>query len=130
MLIGAVAALCFKHNLSMEFWSFVLPHGSLELSAIIIAGGAGLILGHALLDPGPYKRWEVLSVRGREAGKLAFGCVPLLVFAGIIEAFLSPSPLPSWAKFAFSAASFTALLGYVSMAGRATRLDTNAHSKK
>jgi uncharacterized membrane protein SpoIIM required for sporulation len=118
VLIGAMAALCYNHNLSLEFWSFVLPHGSLEISAIVIAGGAGLILGQALLDPGPYRRREVLSVRGREAGRLAFGCVPLLVLAGIIEAFVSPSPLPSIVKFTFAAVSFTAFIGYAFAAGR------------
>ena len=73
LLLGAVAALCLNHGLSMQFWSFVLPHGSLELSAVIIAGAAGLVLGHTLIDQGPFRRAEVLSVRGREAGALALG---------------------------------------------------------
>lgn len=118
LLIGTVAALCFGHNLSLEFWSFVLPHGSVELSAIVIAGSAGLIVGHALVDPGPYKRLEVLSVRSKPTGRLALGCVPLLVVAGLIEAFLSPSPLPRWFKLAFGAVMFVSLWAFLLLSGK------------
>jgi uncharacterized membrane protein SpoIIM required for sporulation len=117
LLLGSVAALCFKHGLSVEFWSFVLPHGSLELSAVFIAGAAGLILGHALIDPGPYRRADYLSVRGRLVARLALGCVPLLVIAGIIEAFFSPSPLPAWTKFIMAGLLFTSLLVFVAVSG-------------
>lgn len=122
LLIGTVAALCVKHDLSTEFWSFVLPHGSLELTALFIAGGAGLILGHALVDPGRYRRSEYLAERSRYVGMLALGCVPLLVIAGIIEAFLSPSGLPSWLKFAFASVSFSSLMAYFFVRGQATNV--------
>ena len=118
LLLGTVAVLCFKYGLSEEFWSFVLPHGSLELTAIFIAGGAGLILGNALVDPGPYRRSEKLSVASKRAVKLALGCVPVLLLAGLIEAFFSPSPLPSWLKFLFAAVSFTSLMVYFVVSGR------------
>lgn len=118
LLIGTVAALCFRHNLSLEFWSFLVPHGSIELSSIFIAGGAGLIVGHALVDPGPYKRLEILPVRTRPAGRLALGCVPLLVIAGLIEAFLSPSPLPPWFKIAFGTVTFVSLWAFLLASGR------------
>lgn len=117
LLIGSVAALCFQHDLSLKFWSFVLPHGSLELTAVFIAGASGLILGHALLDPGPYRRSEILSIRGREAGLLALGCVPLLILAGIIEGFFSPSPLPASLKLVFAALMFISLMGFLLFAG-------------
>jgi uncharacterized membrane protein SpoIIM required for sporulation len=112
LLIGTIGALCWRHDLSMELWSFVLPHGSMELTAIFLGGAAGLILGHALIDPGPYRRGEYLAVRGREAGKLALGCVPLLVFAGITEAFISPSPLPAWTKLVLASIFFSLVMGY------------------
>jgi uncharacterized membrane protein SpoIIM required for sporulation len=117
LLVGTVSALCMKHDLSLQFWSFVLPHGSLEISAIFIAGAAALIIGHALIAPGPYKRAEYLSLRSREAGKLALGCVPLLALAGVIEAFLSPSPLPAWLKLIFAAASFSGLSAFLFLSG-------------
>lgn len=118
LLLGTVSALCLKHDLSLEFWSFVLPHGSMELTAIVIGGAAGLIIGHALIDPGPYRRSDYLSLRGRLAGQLALGCVPLLVLAGIIEAFFSPSPLPSWIKLAFAAVLFPLLVAFFALSGR------------
>jgi uncharacterized membrane protein SpoIIM required for sporulation len=117
LLIGTVAAMCMKHDLSLEFWSFVLPHGSLEISAIFIAGAAALIMGHALIDPGPYRRADYLSLRSKDAAKLALGCVPLLVMAGVIEAFFSPSPLPAWSKMVFAAASFSSLLLFLLRSG-------------
>jgi uncharacterized membrane protein SpoIIM required for sporulation len=126
LLLGTVAALCFKHGLSVEFWSFVLPHGSLELSAICIGGGAGLLIGHALLDPGPYRRADYLSVKGKDAGMLAIGCIMLLVMAGVIEAFFSPSPLPAWTKFAFAGVSFISLVTYLLSGGRSASRSTIA----
>lgn len=126
LLLGVVGALCFKHGLSVQLWSFVLPHGSLELSAICIAGGAGLMLGQCLIDPGPYRRSELLASRSRSVGTLALGCVPLLVLAGSIEAFLSPTPLPAWLKLLFAALSFSSLVAYVSFAGRT---DSHDHAR-
>jgi uncharacterized membrane protein SpoIIM required for sporulation len=117
LLIGAVAALCFKHGMSLELWSFVLPHGSFEISALVIAGAAGLILGHALIDPGPYRRAEFLSFRARETVRLALGCVPLLVVAGIIEAFFSPSPAGPWLKLTVAAISFFGLVLFLGFSG-------------
>jgi len=117
LLIGTVAALCINHNLALEFWSFLLPHGSLELMAVFIAGGAGLVIGHALIDPGPYRRSEVLALRTKQTAKLIAGCIPLLAMAGLIEAFFSPSPLPATLKIIFSIALFLALLGFLLFSG-------------
>ncbi|MCA1959562.1 MAG: stage II sporulation protein M [Desulfomonile sp.] len=120
LLLGTVAALCLNHGLSMALWSFVLPHGSLELSAVILGGAAGLILGHALIDPGSFRRADVLSVRGREAGVIALGCVPLLVVAGIIEAFVSPSRLPAVAKLLLAGVLFVLLVAFLTVSGSET----------
>ncbi|MEW6349667.1 MAG: stage II sporulation protein M [Thermodesulfobacteriota bacterium] len=117
LLIGCVGALCYKHELSIDLWSFVLPHGSVEISAVFIAGAAGLIIGHALLDPGPHKRLEHLALRSRTAIRLALGCVPLLMVAGIIEAFFSPAPIPELVKFIFALALFAGLLGFLFLSG-------------
>jgi len=118
LILGCVAALCARHGLSIQFWSFVLPHGSLELTAVFIAGAAGLVLGHCLIDPGPYRRRDLLSSRGRLAATLALGCVPLLFLAGITEGYFSPSPLPAWLKFAFAGMLFAWLVTYLSASGR------------
>jgi uncharacterized membrane protein SpoIIM required for sporulation len=118
LLLGTIAALCFIHGLSVDFWSFVLPHGTLELSALCMAGGAGLILGHALLDPGPHPRAEHLAIKAKDSGALAVGCVPLLVIAGVIEAFFSPAPVPAGVKFILAAFLFSCLVTYLCIAGK------------
>lgn len=127
LLIGTVVALCHNHHLSLELWSFLLPHGSVELTAMFVAGGAGLILGHALVDPGPYRRIEYLSARGKLAGSLALGCVPLLVVAGFIEAFVSPSSLPAWLKIGFGLAMIASLWSFLLFSQRG-RPETNVSS--
>ncbi len=117
LFFGTAAALCALHGLSVPFWSFVLPHGSLELTAVFISGGAGLIIGHALVDPGRFRRSEYLSIRGNSAARLALGCVPLLVVAGFIEAFLSPSPLPPLLKFGIAVLLCGSLAAFFVFAG-------------
>ncbi|NES67329.1 MAG: hypothetical protein F6K24_19845, partial [Okeania sp. SIO2D1] len=72
---------------------FVFPHGALELPAIFLAGGAGLLIARAILFPGKYGRVDALKFYGFQAAQLVFGVVVLLVIAGIIEGFFSPSPL-------------------------------------
>jgi uncharacterized membrane protein SpoIIM required for sporulation len=119
LLLGAVGALCYQHGLSLELWAFVIPHGSVELSAVFIAGGGGLVIGHALIDPGPYVRSQFLAVRSKQAVKLVLGCVPLLVLAGLIEAFFSPSPLPPWFKIVVGGHLFCLLMALLFLSGRA-----------
>jgi uncharacterized membrane protein SpoIIM required for sporulation len=113
VMLGALAGLCHTHGLSIPFWSFVLPHGVIELTAIFISGGAGLLLGTALWVPGDLSRKEALSRRGRQAGLLVIGCVPLLIVAGIIEGFLSPAPFPAALKFVTAVILFLLLLFYL-----------------
>lgn len=113
LLVGALAGLCHLHGLDGPFWSFVLPHGVIELTAIFIAGGSGLLLASALLAPGDLPRKDALVQRGRKAVRLILGCVPLLVVAGIIEGFISPSHIPGGLKFVFAGISLMALLLYL-----------------
>jgi uncharacterized membrane protein SpoIIM required for sporulation len=113
LLLGTLAALCHLHGLDVEFWSFVLPHGVLELTAIFIAGGGGLLLGSALIAPGDLSRKDALVQRGRKAVRLILGCVPLLILAGIIEGFFSPAHVPPWTKFLLAGVLFVLLLCYL-----------------
>jgi uncharacterized membrane protein SpoIIM required for sporulation len=96
----------------------VVAHGVVELSVIFIAGGAGLQLGWALLHPGLHTRRAALVLAARRAVLLLLGCVPLLVAAGIIEAFISPSPLPLAVKLLVALGSGLALYTYLLGAGR------------
>ncbi len=111
--IGAVATLVGKNNLAYPFWAFVFPHGSLELPAIFLAGGAGLLLGKAMIFPGKYKRIDALKLNGIKAAQLTFGIVPMLIIAGTIEGFFSPSPLiPSPIKYLVGTGLFCLLVLY------------------
>ena len=91
--IGAIATVVGKNNLAYPFWAFVFPHGSLELPAIFLAGGAGLLIGKALVFPGEYTRIDALKLNSVKAAQLLFGIIPMLLIAGTIEGFISPSPI-------------------------------------
>jgi uncharacterized membrane protein SpoIIM required for sporulation len=96
-LIGAVAGYLTARGLGHNFWPFVATHASFELTAIVIAGAAGLMLGHALLAPGPYTRGHALRRRAADAAVLVGGATVLLVLAAVVEAFWSSArwlPLP------------------------------------
>lgn len=113
--IGAIATLVGQNNLAYPFWAFVLPHGSLELPAIFFAGGAGLLIARAILFPGQYRRIEALKYYGSQAAQLVFGIVPMLIIAGTIEGFFSPSPVvPSPIKYLAGIGIFTLLVIYCS----------------
>ena len=115
-LIGAVGGLCHVHGLALPLWSFVSPHGYIELTVIFIAGGAGLKMGYALINPKHSTRKRALADACRDAVRLMGGCVLFLVIAGIIEGFISPSSLPSLVKLIFGAATGVALYAYLFLA--------------
>jgi uncharacterized membrane protein SpoIIM required for sporulation len=121
MMLGVIGVACGFAGMSVPFWSFVAPHGVLELPAIFIAGGAGLRLAQALLFPGVLPRRDSLAVGGADAVRLLVGAIPLLVVAGIIEAFFSPTEVPATFKFTFAAAMFTLLVLYLQARPRRTR---------
>lgn len=111
--IGSLAVLQHKAGLSVTFWSFIAPHGVPELSAIFIAGGAGMMIGHALVAPGELTRRDALVVAGKDAVRLLLGTVTLFILAGFIESFISPTALPPAFKFAFAGLMALGLAAYV-----------------
>lgn len=121
LLFGIISAACWQAGMGMQLAEFVAPHGVLELPAIFIAGGGGLLIARGLLFPGPLPRRDALVVYGGEGIRLALGIIPLLVVAGVIEAFISPSPLSVAAKFVFAAAVGGLLVLYVTRTGRGQR---------
>jgi uncharacterized membrane protein SpoIIM required for sporulation len=126
ILIGAVGVLVAQGGLAYQFWAFVLPHGSLELPAIFISGGAGLLIARALLFPGEYRRVDAFKLYGLKAAQLMFGVVVLLVVAGVIEAFISPQLwLPAPLKYLFGTGLFVALVLYCSRSKPTDRLPPN-----
>ncbi len=109
MLLGVIGAACHHYGMSLSLWSFVAAHGSLELPSIIIAGGAGLRLGHSMLFPAGYRWKDSVARGGIEATRLVSGIIPLLVIAGCLEGFFSPSQAPVWLKFTVGGMLFTLL---------------------
>jgi uncharacterized membrane protein SpoIIM required for sporulation len=115
VMIGAVGCLVGQNNLAYPFWAFVFPHGALELPAIFLAGGAGLLLARALVFPGQYSRKDALKIYGAQAAQLVYGIVPMLVIAGTIEGFFSPSPVvPAPLKYLTGTVLFGLLVIYCS----------------
>lgn len=99
MMLGVIGAACHQYGMSMDLWSFVAAHGALELPSIIIAGAAGLRLGGGMLFPGELRWRDSVARGGIEATRLVSGVIPLLVIAGCLEGFFSPSAAPEWLKF-------------------------------
>lgn len=117
-MFGSIIALTYRAGFGNDLVSFVVGHGVIELSCIFIAGGAGLLIGTALLMPGNLSRGDALKSRGMEAVRLVVGCVPLLVVAGIIEGFISPQPISPVIKIGIGAITGIALYSYLLLAGR------------
>ena len=113
LLIGVIGMACRFSGMSLQLWSFVAPHGVLELPAIFIAGGAGLRIAQGLLFPGILPRRESLARAGLEAVQLVLGTIPILIVAGLIEAFVSPTGLPIPLKFSMAGALFVLLGAYL-----------------
>jgi uncharacterized membrane protein SpoIIM required for sporulation len=97
-MLGVAFKLCADYGLLGALCAFIAGHGILEISSIIIAGAGGLVMTNALLNPGSYSRADALATHGRSAVRMAVACVPSLVTAGCIEAFISPANFPIWFK--------------------------------
>ncbi|MFB6714459.1 MULTISPECIES: stage II sporulation protein M [unclassified Streptomyces] len=104
------------------FLGLILPHGLLELTAVFVAAGTGLRLGWTVIDPGPQSRRSALAKQGRAAMGMAIGLALVLFVSGLIEGFVTPSGLPTWARIALGITAELAFLGYVYiLGGRAVR---------
>jgi uncharacterized membrane protein SpoIIM required for sporulation len=116
--IGVVGVACGQHHMALSLWSFVAAHGALELPAIFISGGAGLRLGAGLLFPGMMRRKDALALAGSESVRLISGTIPMLIVAGCLEGFLSPTSAPIALKFAVCLFLLTGLGFWLSEGGR------------
>ena len=119
---GGVLGVCYRVNpeFGNALVTFMVGHGVIELSCIFIAGGAGMLIGYAIINPGDLTRAAALKKRGLQAVNLAVGCAVLLVVAGIIEGFLSPSDLPAAIKFGTGVLTGAAMYAYLLLVGRDT----------
>src|SRR5436190_1866285 len=118
--LGSVFAACYKLNppFGNALASFVVGHGVIELSTIFFCGGAGMMIGYALINPGDLTRAQALKKKGIDAARIVIGCACFLVVAGTIEGFLSPSDLPPIVKVATGVGTGIALYSYLLLAGQ------------
>jgi uncharacterized membrane protein SpoIIM required for sporulation len=122
LILGGILGLTYHYGVGLEMSSFVIGHGVIELSVIVIAGGTGLMLGWAILQPGLMRRRDALALAARKAVVLIMGCVPLLIIAGTIEGFISPAENIPWpAKWGVGLITGIALYSYLLLAGRTRR---------
>lgn len=116
--VGVSAGLMAAAGKTGLFLGLILPHGLLELTAVFVAAGTGLRLAWCVVDPGPDPRPVALAREGRAAGGIAIGLIGVLLISGIIEAFVTPSPLPTAARVGIGVVVEAAFLGYVFVLGR------------
>ena len=120
--LAVVASLMHRHGRAEVFWGLITPHGLLELMAIFVAAGAGLRLVRALVAPDRGTRLASLAAEGRTAGGVAIGLVLVLLVSGVIEGFVTPSSLPTWARVGIGVVALLLFLAYALVLGRrATR---------
>jgi uncharacterized membrane protein SpoIIM required for sporulation len=117
MMIGVIGAATWQAGMALQLWTFVAAHGALELPAIFISGGAGLEIARGMLFPGLLPRRESLALAGGRAARLMMGIIPILVIAGLIEGFISPSAIPAPLKFLLSGVLLVALSTYLLLGG-------------
>lgn len=118
LMLGAFAALHQNRGLSVEFWSWILPHGVTELLAILLCGAAGLVLGGAVIFPGEHSRLHNLARRGRLAGQIVLGCVLLFFVAGLIEGIFRQAVQDVTIRYLVAGGTAILWLLYFTLAGR------------
>lgn len=118
LMLGALGALFAHAGFGPDFWATVAPHGFIELTAIQIAGGAGLLIAAGVLLPGRMRRRDAIAANGRRAGVLIAGVTAMLCLAGIIEGFFSPLRFPAGVRASVGIATAVALIAYFGLAGR------------
>jgi uncharacterized membrane protein SpoIIM required for sporulation len=116
--LGMAAGVMATYDRLDLFFALILPHGLLELTAVFVAAGAGLNLFWSWVDPGPRSRGRSVAVEGRAMITEALGLVVVLAISGVIEAFVTPSPLPTWARISIGVIAWVSFLGYVVRFGR------------
>lgn len=116
--VGAAGGVMALHDGLGVFFSLILPHGLMELTAIFIAGGAGLKIFWTIIDPGGRPRGRALSEEGRSLFVVAIGLVGVLGISGLVEGFVTPSSLPWWLKIVIGALVLAAYWVYTIVLGR------------
>ncbi|WP_109508492.1 stage II sporulation protein M [Nocardioides speluncae] len=117
--LAIIGSIMHRHGHGEHFWGLILPHGLLELTAVFVAGGVGLRLFWSWIDPGSLTRSRSFAREGRTAITVALGLVVVLFISGVIEAFVTPSGLPTWARVGIGITAELVFFAYVFTLGRA-----------
>ncbi len=114
IMLGSFEYYFFSKGLGIESILVIWIHGTLEISAIIIAGGAGLVLGYGLLFPKTYTRAQAFIKSAKDGTKIALGIVPILVVAAMFESFVTRhTDMPLWLSISILGGSFLFIVWYV-----------------
>ena len=117
-MVGGMGALFANAGFGLDYFATIAPHGTIELTSIVIAGAAGLLLEAGVLAPGRLRRIDALKANAQRAGMLILGVISMLVVAGLIEGFYSPQRFPPVARLAMGAVTAVAMAWYFGFAGR------------
>lgn len=114
IMLGSFEYYFFSRGLGIESILVIWIHGTLEISAIIIAGAAGLVLGHGLLFPKTYTRFQAFKQSARDGTKIALGIVPILLVAAFFEGFITRhTEMPVWLSTGILGLSLIFIIWYV-----------------
>jgi uncharacterized membrane protein SpoIIM required for sporulation len=116
--LAVIGAIMHRHHHGQQFWGLILPHGLLELTAVFVAGGVGLRLFWSWVEPGALTRAQSMAREGRTAGTVTLGLACVLMVSGAIEAFVTPSGLPTWARVGIGVTAELLFFAYVFVVGR------------
>ncbi|EFG77450.1 membrane protein [Mycobacterium parascrofulaceum ATCC BAA-614] len=116
--LGLISGLMFQAGKGGVLLGLLVPHGLLELSAAFLAGAAGMRLGWSVISPGDRPRGQVLAEQGRAVVSVAIGLAGVLLVSGLIEALVTPSPLPTFVRVGIGILAEAAFLTYIGYFGR------------
>jgi uncharacterized membrane protein SpoIIM required for sporulation len=118
LMLGGMGALFANAGFGRDFWATIAPHGVIELTAIQIAGAAGLLIAAAFVYPGRMRRRDLIVANARRAGTLIVGVASMLIVAGTIEAFISPRRWPESGRIGVGLLTALGLILYFTGSGR------------
>jgi len=128
---GGPLQVCIRHGMGFRLINFMIAHGVIELTTIFIAGGAGMLIGFAILFPGDLPRWQAVREKSKEALVLIMGCFPLLVIAGLIEGLISLNRhVETPIRITVAVLSAICLIVHLGFSGRASSVEQKTKSQK
>jgi uncharacterized membrane protein SpoIIM required for sporulation len=116
--LAIIGSIMIRNDRGELFWGLILPHGLLELTAVFVAGGVGIRLFWSWIEPGQRSRAASIAREGRTAVTVALGLIVVLAISGVIEGFVTPSSLPTWARVGIGVLAEAVFFAYVFILGR------------